>query len=47
VHEPVLVFQKCCTRPTKFTSLQILQKFVAKLAHGISKYLPMNEDTNG
>jgi len=28
-------------------SLEILQKFIAKLAHGLSEYLPTNEDTDG
>jgi hypothetical protein len=50
-------FWKCESHPhtcpkvglwqTKCTSLQILQKPVAKLAHGVSKYFHVNEDTNG
>jgi hypothetical protein len=47
VHESVPAFQKCCTHPAKCTSLQILQKPVVKLTHGMSKYLLMNEDTDG
>jgi len=47
VHELVIVFQKCCTHLTKCTSLQILQKPVAKPAHGVLECLPTNKDTNG
>jgi hypothetical protein len=47
VHELVPTFQKCCTHPTKCTSLQILQKLVAKPMHGMLEYFPTNKDTNG
>jgi hypothetical protein len=46
VHEPVLVFLKCCTCLAKCMSLQILQKPVTKPTHGVSKYLPTNENTD-
>ncbi len=47
VHELVLAFQKCYTHLAKCTSLQILQKFIIKPAHGVSKHFPMNEDISG
>jgi hypothetical protein len=47
VHELVLTFLKCYTHSAKCMSLQILQKPVAKPAHGMLEYLPMNEDTDG
>jgi hypothetical protein len=47
VHELVQTFQKCCTHPIKCMNLQILQKFIAKLTHGVLEYLLTNEDTNG
>jgi hypothetical protein len=47
MHEPVLAFQKCSTHPAKCTSLQILQKPIAISTHGVSQYLPTNEDTDG
>jgi hypothetical protein len=47
VHEPILAFLKCCTHRAKCISLQILQKHVAKLAHGVLEYLLVNEDING
>jgi hypothetical protein len=47
VHEPVPAFLKCCTHPVMCTSLQILQKPVAKPMHGVSEYIPMNEDIDG
>ncbi len=47
VHELVPTFQKCCTHLTMCTNFQILQKFVTKPTHGVSEYLPMNEDTDG
>ncbi len=45
MHELVPAFWKCCTHPTKCTSLQILQKPVAKPKHGVLEYLLTNEDT--
>ncbi len=47
VHEPIPALRKCYTHPAKCTILQILQKLVAKPANGVSKYFPMNEDTDG
>jgi hypothetical protein len=47
VHKLVPVFLKCCTHPAKCTSLQILQKFVAKFVHVVSEYLLTNENTIG
>ncbi len=47
MHEQVLAFQNYCTHPSKCTNLQILQKPVAKLAHGVSEYFPTNKDTGG
>ncbi len=45
VHEPIPAFWKCCTHPAKCTSLQILQRPVAKPARAMLEYLPTNEDT--
>ncbi len=47
VHESISTFQKCCTHPAKCTSLQILQKPVAKFAHGTLEYLSTNKDIDG
>jgi hypothetical protein len=47
VHEPVPTFRKCYTHPAKCTSLQILQRLVAKPVCGVLEYLPTNEDTDG
>jgi hypothetical protein len=47
MHEQVPAFQKCCTHPTKHTTLQILQKPVTKLVHGVLEYLPTKKNTYG
>ncbi len=47
VHELVPTFQKCYTHVTECTSLQILQKLIAKPMHGVSEYFPTTKDTDG